>query len=91
MLLMTKEHLRTRSNYDDDQDINDPNSTIIAKKIKIDPNVSQDSISYLTTSKRLRDFSNNNEPKVNDKIVYVDGGFDLFRKYFSSLHFHINY
>lgn len=33
---------------------------------------------YLTTSRKIVQFSNNTTPKPNDRIVYVDGSFDLF-------------
>jgi ethanolamine-phosphate cytidylyltransferase len=33
---------------------------------------------FLTTSKRVLQFSNSREPDANDRVVYVDGGFDLF-------------
>jgi len=35
-------------------------------------------VKFLATSRRLRQFSNNNEPKATDKIVYVSGSFDIF-------------
>ncbi|EPY30399.1 ethanolamine-phosphate cytidylyltransferase [Angomonas deanei] len=33
---------------------------------------------YLTTSKKIVQFSNNSTPKAGDKVVYIDGSFDLF-------------
>eukprot|EP00742_Colponemidia_sp_Colp-10_P018650 GILJ01021563.1.p1 GENE.GILJ01021563.1~~GILJ01021563.1.p1 ORF type:complete len:287 (-),score=69.43 GILJ01021563.1:28-888(-) len=33
---------------------------------------------YLTTSRKIVQFSNNKVPKHTDKVVYVDGSFDLF-------------
>jgi ethanolamine-phosphate cytidylyltransferase len=33
---------------------------------------------YLTTSRKIVQFSNNSSPKPGDRIVYVDGSFDLF-------------
>ncbi|KAG5495389.1 hypothetical protein GH5_03050 [Leishmania sp. Ghana 2012 LV757] len=33
---------------------------------------------YLTTSRKIVQFSNNTSPKSGDRIVYVDGSFDLF-------------
>ncbi len=33
---------------------------------------------FLTTSHRLIQFSNGKEPKPSDRVVYVDGGFDLY-------------
>lgn len=32
---------------------------------------------FLTTNRKILQFSNNSAPKPGDKIVYVDGGFDL--------------
>lgn len=33
---------------------------------------------FLTTSKRVLQFSNSKEPQPDDRVVYVDGGFDLY-------------
>lgn len=33
---------------------------------------------FLTTNRKILQFSNNSSPNPGDKIVYVDGGFDLF-------------
>lgn len=33
---------------------------------------------FLTTSKRVLQFSNSKEPATGDRIIYVDGGFDLY-------------
>lgn len=33
---------------------------------------------FLTTSKRVLQFSNSKEPQPGDRVVYVDGGFDLY-------------
>eukprot|EP00796_Vickermania_ingenoplastis_P007685 gene7685-5390_t len=33
---------------------------------------------FLTTNRKILQFSNNCKPKPGEKIVYVDGGFDLF-------------
>lgn len=33
---------------------------------------------YLTTTRKIVQFSNNSVPKPTDKVVYVDGSFDLF-------------
>ena len=35
-------------------------------------------VNFLATSRRLRQFSNNKEPKEDDKVVYIDGAFDIF-------------
>ncbi|KAL7670584.1 hypothetical protein ACOME3_005520 [Neoechinorhynchus agilis] len=36
------------------------------------------SFDFLASSKRISQFANNKDPKPSDRIVYVDGGFDLF-------------
>jgi ethanolamine-phosphate cytidylyltransferase len=41
-------------------------------------NLADTSLRYLTTSRKIVQFSNNTTPKADDKIVYVDGSFDLF-------------
>ncbi len=33
---------------------------------------------FLATARRLRQFSNNKHPKPTDKVVYIDGAFDIF-------------
>ena len=33
---------------------------------------------FLATSRRIMSFSNHREPKPSDKVVYIDGDFDLF-------------
>lgn len=33
---------------------------------------------FLTTSKRVLQFSNSKEPQPGDRVIYVDGGFDLY-------------
>lgn len=40
--------------------------------------VGGNSLRYLTTSRKIVQFSNNTTPKATDRVVYVDGGFDLF-------------
>lgn len=69
MLLMTRSHHQPTSNIDESclspfQDTPKSPYTGISR--------------YLTTTNRLLQFSNGREPKASDKIVYVDGGFDLF-------------
>jgi ethanolamine-phosphate cytidylyltransferase len=34
----------------------------------------------LTTSRRISEFSNRKAPRPGDRIIYIDGIFDLFRK-----------
>jgi ethanolamine-phosphate cytidylyltransferase len=35
------------------------------------------SSSFLATTRRILNFSNNREPKATDKVVYISGSFDL--------------
>ncbi|CCW62756.1 unnamed protein product [Phytomonas sp. EM1] len=63
MLLCTKVHML---NSLDDVDVQSSN-----------PDAIQTS-HYLTTSRKIVQFSNNRLPKKGDKVVYVDGSFDLF-------------
>jgi hypothetical protein len=41
----------------------------------------QQSRQLLTTSRRISEFSSKKEPRPGDVIVYIDGTFDLFRKF----------
>lgn len=34
----------------------------------------------LNTTRRIRQFSNNKKPRSNDKIVYIDGSFDILHE-----------
>lgn len=34
-------------------------------------------VKFLATTRRLMTFANNREPKPEDKIVYIDGAFDM--------------
>ncbi|KAI9002660.1 hypothetical protein BC832DRAFT_560564 [Gaertneriomyces semiglobifer] len=74
MLLMSAEHLRRKPSFSqkDDKDTLDNFSTGAASQPRT--TVSH----FLPTSKRIVQFSEGREPKSTDKIVYVDGGFDLF-------------
>jgi ethanolamine-phosphate cytidylyltransferase len=62
MLLCTKSHM-----------LSDP------EQVKVSDEASGDTaVRYMTTTSKLCQFSNNRPPKSTDKIVYVDGSFDLF-------------
>lgn len=65
MLLCTKDHLQ----HPDGQE----NNVNVPQE-----NLTDTSLRYLTTSRKIVQFSNNTTPKPDDKIVYVDGSFDLF-------------
>ena len=74
LLMVNKTHSRKSSNEKNDiitsssllQKVNEEN-------FEKGPVVS----SFLTTGWRLREFCNNRSPKQNDKIVYIDGAFDI--------------
>ena len=38
-------------------------------------------MNFLPTSRRIAEFSSKRSPKPTDKIVYVDGAFDLFHQH----------
>jgi len=79
MLLMTREH---HTHYDDDQtplhgmptkQISELAQGTLPKKSPY-TGVSH----FLPTSRKIVQFSEGRDPKPDDKVVYVDGGFDLF-------------
>ncbi|KAI8991230.1 hypothetical protein BDF20DRAFT_997153 [Mycotypha africana] len=81
MLLMTRDHHNKRrrpSMKDEDEPIStfadDSNITPFSANGPKKTTVSQ----FLPTSRRIVQFSSGREPKPTDKIVYVDGTFDLF-------------
>jgi ethanolamine-phosphate cytidylyltransferase len=63
MLLCTKGHHHPEGNVE----ILDAEATQAANKIR-----------YLTTGRKIAQFSNNRAPGPKDLVVYVDGSFDLF-------------
>ncbi|PVU86604.1 hypothetical protein BB560_006642 [Smittium megazygosporum] len=76
MLLLTKDHFKK---VDEDN----PRATIDSDKIsdfsKGSSSLFQTGINrYLSTAKKIVQFSSGREPKPGDRIVYVDGAFDLF-------------
>ncbi|KAH9578628.1 Cytidyltransferase-like domain [Trypanosoma melophagium] len=48
------------------------------KKLLEDEATKHSAFHYLTTSRKIAQFSNNRGPNPGDRIVYVDGSFDLF-------------
>ncbi len=46
---------------------------------------------FSTTNQRIVQFSKGVEPNPNDKVVYIDGVFDLFRKFFFKLKLMLNF
>ncbi|KAJ3170665.1 Ethanolamine-phosphate cytidylyltransferase [Geranomyces variabilis] len=68
MLLMSREHLRTR-----------PGSAARnAQNLENFTGGGATASHFLPTTRRLGQFADGREPKAGDKVVYVDGGFDLF-------------
>jgi ethanolamine-phosphate cytidylyltransferase len=71
MLLCTKSH------HDSEQALTSPGHRQLSQTLNDD--IKPKTIShYLTTSRKIVQFSNNCTPKPTDKVVYVDGAFDLF-------------
>lgn len=66
MLLCTKDHLQ-HPEGEEERHVHVPQE-----------NLADTSLRYLTTSRKIVQFSNNTTPKPEDTIVYVDGSFDLF-------------
>ncbi|KAJ1651497.1 choline phosphate cytidylyltransferase [Dispira simplex] len=79
MLLMTRDHHRRSFSSDKKLVGGVPSDELdsfrrgLGKKA-VSANISH----FLPTSKRIIQFSNDREPQPTDKIVYVDGAFDLF-------------
>ena len=74
MLLMTRDHHQRRSSI---ASINSEDlSTFSSSASKQSPETKVSH--FLPTSKRIVQFSEGREPNPGDKVVYVDGTFDLF-------------
>lgn len=79
MLLMSKDHSEMIDDCDND-------SKVEHKKAKVENFAGNNPRSpytagvshFLTTSKRVLQFSNSKEPQAGDRVIYVDGGFDLY-------------
>ncbi|OLY83176.1 Ethanolamine-phosphate cytidylyltransferase [Smittium mucronatum] len=76
MLLFTKDHLQLTSKTDDSLNIDNSKMSDFSKDNVLDRNTGVHH--YLSTSKKIVQFSSGKEPKKGDRVVYVDGGFDLF-------------
>ncbi|KAI8877743.1 Nucleotidylyl transferase [Backusella circina FSU 941] len=75
MLLMTRDHHNRRRPSVKEEEIID--TTTLTPFSKSGSNVTTIS-HFLPTSRRIVQFSEGKEPKQTDKVVYVDGTFDLF-------------
>lgn len=79
MLLMTKDHHKRRGSLNAPS-ISSVNSAELGtfssggNKAEPDTKISH----FLPTSRKIVQFSEGREPQDNDKVVYVDGTFDLF-------------
>ena len=62
----------TNDGHDGYQDIKDANRMILVKRTEGMPE-----IKLLNTTKRIRQFSNNRDPTSQDKVVYIDGNWDI--------------
>jgi ethanolamine-phosphate cytidylyltransferase len=69
MLLMTRDHHNRSS-------INDEDLTTFSSNVKRSPEIRISNC--LPTSKKIIQFSEGREPEPGDRVVYVDGTFDLF-------------
>jgi|GEM_PF-2169545 len=82
MLLMSKDHSEP---IEDEQSI-DEDGKVECKKAKVENFAGNNPKSpytagvshFLTTSKRVLQFSNSKEPQSGDRVIYADGGFDLY-------------
>lgn len=75
MLLMTRDHHQRRSSI---AAINNEDLSTFSSSTS-QHNISEIKIShFLPTSRRIVQFSEGREPNPGDKVVYVDGAFDLF-------------
>jgi ethanolamine-phosphate cytidylyltransferase len=72
---MTRDHHNRRRPSVKEEEIID--TTTLGPFSKSGSNVTTIS-HFLPTSRRIVQFSEGKEPKQNDKVVYVDGTFDLF-------------
>ncbi|KAJ1989637.1 choline phosphate cytidylyltransferase [Dimargaris cristalligena] len=79
MLLMTKDHHRRSASHDKNTIAGVPSAELDSFRRGIGKKALSANIShFLPTSKKIIQFSNDREPNPGDKIVYVDGAFDLF-------------
>ncbi|KAJ3077451.1 Ethanolamine-phosphate cytidylyltransferase [Quaeritorhiza haematococci] len=77
MLLLTRDHLQIRAGSPSIAGCNtDKLDSFSAGSSKSSPSTTVSH--FLPTSKRIVQFSEGKEPKPGDRVVYVDGAFDLF-------------
>ncbi|KYQ94250.1 phosphoethanolamine-cytidyltransferase [Tieghemostelium lacteum] len=73
MLLMTKDHLQGVTDDKNNNALNNVNPKDLHKQ---SPYTSKSN--FIPTTRKINQFSEGRAPKSTDKIVYMDGGFDLF-------------
>ncbi|XP_044737621.1 ethanolamine-phosphate cytidylyltransferase [Chrysoperla carnea] len=73
MLLLTRSHFR---HGDKEYDVEKHGSSVASKVDEKSPWTG--SSQFLPTSRKIVQFSDGKSPRPNDRIVYVDGAFDLF-------------
>lgn len=78
MLLMTRDHHKRRASAVGEQPITSTFDTSDIKPFSTDGAKKTTVSHFLPTSRRIVQFSEGREPKPTDKVVYVDGTFDLF-------------
>lgn len=77
MLLMSKDHSQAVEEEEEHPQFEGKKAKLETFAAKSSPYTSGVS-HFLTTSKRVLQFSNSKEPQPGDRVVYVDGGFDLY-------------
>ncbi|KAJ3293809.1 Ethanolamine-phosphate cytidylyltransferase [Borealophlyctis nickersoniae] len=75
MLLMSREHLQRRGST---AASNDDSTNAQLGSFSVGPSKSTTVSHFLPTAKKLVQFAEGREPNPGDKVIYVDGGFDLF-------------
>ena len=86
MLLMSKDHSDPIVCDEEESAEKDEDQKVELKKAKVETFAGNNPKSpytagvshFLTTSKRVLQFSNSKEPQPGDRVIYVDGGFDLY-------------
>jgi len=79
-LLAASKYIKDFDNEIDDSNIDENSNTEFHENENVESkdNRCETWCQFLPTSHRVGAFSNNRAPKANDKIVYIDGDFDLF-------------
>ncbi|KAG0905936.1 hypothetical protein G6F33_011768 [Rhizopus arrhizus] len=78
MLLMTRDHHKRSTTNSDNSTIISTFDTSELAPFSANGNKTATVSHFLPTSRRIVQFSEGREPKPTDKVIYVDGTFDLF-------------